>query len=535
MRMADVLHGSLLWRLCMAIAVCWRGSGLRRLGLRIGASFRASRTHRIGARILGCSDGTSRSAAVTRLLAWWNRVLWRFGQVLMPAVRSSLVYRIYGAVFRCGRSSRILGWLFRGGLTAFVLTAVGLYCLIDYALRDVLTLPVLPSVWDECLMLLAVLWVLYDRMRAPQPLTPRVNPMDTPVFLFVGVGLALMFVVSPFFSIAVSGYRATVQYMVWFYLISRLIRDDRDLIRLYLVLVLAAFLISLHGIYQYIVAVPIPSNWTDQAEADVRTRVYSIFGSPNIMGDFMVLFAPMAAGLAYYVRNWKAKLFFWLVTFCMCFACLFTMSRGAWMAMAVVILIFALLVDRRLLALMCVALVCALFLPFVASRIGYLLTPEFAASTNNGGRGSRWTIAMSYLNMSPVFGFGLGMFGGAVAMQHQIYKWISYFYVDNYYLKILVEMGWVGFTCFILLLLALLFTGLRVLYRTGRGWKRKEQSRTRSLFPLCAGMFAGLCGVLVHCYFENIFEEPYMMAYFWSIAAMLVYAGFLRRPAKAEQ
>ena len=267
----------------------------------------------------------------------------------------------------------------------------------------------------------------------------------------------------------------------------------------------------------------------------MRTRVYSIFGSPNIMGDFMFLFAPMAAGLAYWVRDRRLKVLCWLVTFSMCFACLFTMSRGAWMAMAVVILIFALLVDRRLLALMCVALVCALFLPFVASRIGYLLTPEFAASTNNGGRGSRWIIAMSYLDMSPVFGFGLGMFGGAVAMQHQIYKWISYFYVDNYYLKILVEMGWVGFTCFVLLLLALLFTGLRVLYRTGRGWKRKEQSRTRSLFPLCAGMFAGLCGVLVHCYFENIFEEPYMMAYFWSIAAMLVYAGFLRRPADAGQ
>ena len=48
------------------------------------------------------------------------------------------------------------------------------------------------------------------------------------------------------------------------------------------------------------------------------------------------------------------------------------------------------------------------------------------------------------------------------------------------------------------------------------------------LFPLCAGIFAGLCGVLVHCGFENIFEEPYMMAYFWSLAGLLMWAGFLR-------
>ncbi len=533
--MDKVLRGSLLYRLWLALGVCWQGCWFHRTGSKLRAAWRDSATARLLGRCLGGPAGACASAAVTRLLARINALLWRLGQRVVPALRGSLLYRLYGAVFRWGRNSRIFGWLFRGGLTSFLLAAVGLYCLLDFALRDVLAVPVVSSVWDECLMLLAVLWLLYDRMRAPRPMAPRVNPLDTAVFLFMGVGLGLMLVVSPFFSIAVSGYRATVQYMVWFFLISRLLRDEKDLMLLYGFLVLTAFLISLHGIYQYIVAVPIPSNWTDQAEADVRTRVYSIFGSPNIMGDFMVLFAPMAAGLAYWCRSRKAQIAWWLVTFSMCFACLFTMSRGAWMAMAVVILIFALLVDRRLIALMLVALVCALFLPFVASRIGYLLTPEFAASTNNGGRGSRWDIALSYLAMNPVFGFGLGMFGGAVAMQHQIYKWISYFYVDNYYLKILVEMGWVGFACFVLLLLVLLYTGLRTVYRTSKTYRRKDRDGQRSLYPLCVGMFAGLCGVLVHCYFENIFEEPYMMAYFWTIASMLVYAGFLRpdaRPAR---
>ena len=45
---------------------------------------------------------------------------------------------------------------------------------------------------------------------------------------------------------------------------------------------------------------------------------------------------------------------------------------------------------------------------------------------------------------------------------------------------------------------------------------------------MCAGMLSGMAGVLVHCYFENIFEEPYMMAIFWTIAAMTVYLVFLR-------
>ena len=112
-------------------------------------------------------------------------------------------------------------------------------------------------------------------------------------------------------------------------------------------------------------------------------------------------------------------------------------------------------------------------------------------------------------------------------MQHKVYSWMSYFYMDNYYLKILTEMGYVGFAFFIALMVSLVLIGLRAVYRT-------KKSDGGKMSPLCTGMFAGLCGVLVHCYFENIFEEPYMMAYFWIIAALIVYLGFFRKPAEAK-
>ncbi len=528
--MTEAFSSSLLARFLHWLAAIYSESGLHRLGRSLRMGFLRSRTHRIGARVLGSSDRVTEGAGLTARCGRSNARLWRLGRRALPAVEGSLLHRLYHAVFACGRESKILGWLFRGGLTAFLLTVVGLYGVVDYVLRDLLSVPILSSGWDEALLLLSILWIVWERMRAPKPMPARANPLDPWVVLFIGAGLGLLLMVSPHLSIAIEGYRATVQYMLFFFIVTRLLRDEADVKRLYLVMVLAAFLISLHGIYQYIAAVPIPSSWTDQAEQSVRTRVYSIFGSPNIMGDFMVMFAPMAAGLAYWVKDKRAKVFFWFATFCMCFACLFTMSRGAWMAMAVTILLFAILVDRRLIVLMLAALAVSMFLPFVASRIGYLLTPEFQASTNNGGRGSRWVIALDLLNQDPVFGFGLGMFGGAVAMQHKLYPWISYFYVDNYYLKILVEMGWIGLTAFILLMLALLFVGLRAVYRSS------QAPRERSTYPLCAGMLSGLCGVLVHCYFENIFEEPYMMAYFWTIAAMLVFLGFLqRREGRAAQ
>ena len=42
-------------------------------------------------------------------------------------------------------------------------------------------------------------------------------------------------------------------------------------------------------------------------------------------------------------------------------------------------------------------------------------------------------------------------------------------------------------------------------------------------------MLAGLVGILVHSFFESLWEEPYMMALFFTVAGMLVYAGFLRK------
>ena len=110
-------------------------------------------------------------------------------------------------------------------------------------------------------------------------------------------------------------------------------------------------------------------------------------------------------------------------------------------------------------------------------------------------------------------------------MQTKIIDQWDYFYMDNYYLKILVEMGYVGLIFFILLLVALVLIGFRCVYRSRMAEKKAGAPR---FSPLAAGILSGLAGVMVHCYFENIFEEPYMMAYFWMMAAMLIYLAFLR-------
>ena len=524
--MDEMLRLSLLWRVVAAIGAFFGrlASGSRFLAA-LGRWWQASGTRRFLDRRFSAEAGFTEASGYRRLSQRLND---RLAGVSRPLewFRASVVGRIWRGLFRWGEGSVLLGWMFRGGLTGVILTLLGLYCGVDYLLRDVFSVPALSSLWDEALLLLSLLWILRLRMDRATPLEARTNPLDVPLLAFLALGFWLMNTVFDYYSISMDGYRATVQYMLWFFVVTRMLRNDRDFKTLYFAMVALATVIALHGIYQYIVAVPIPSNWTDQAEQSVRTRVFSIFGSPNIMGDYMVMFAPMAAGLAYYLPKTWQKLLAWACAFAMCFACLFTMSRGAWVAMAVAVVLFCLLVDRRLFALLVAAAVAAMFLPFVASRIGYLFTEQFAESTARGGRASRWHYGLNYLVESghPWLGLGLGMFGGAIAMQTKIIDQWDYFYLDNYYLKIMVEMGYLGFIFFVVLLAALVLIGLRCVRRSGlihrAGGPRMQ--------PLAAGILSGLCGVLAHCYFENIFEEPYMMAYFWMMAAMLVYLGFFR-------
>ncbi len=442
---------------------------------------------------------------------------------LYASIRSSRLARIWARICRVGRESRLLGAVFSEGFGGVLILILALYTPIDYLLRDVFSIPVISSGWDEGLLLLALAWVFVMRVKDRPALEPADSPMDLPVASFLLMCIALFVIRMRLVPINIAGLRATAQYILWFFLATRLLRTDRQVRILYGVMVAVAAVIALHGVYQFIVAAPIPAHWVDQAEEAVRTRVYSIFGSPNIMGDFMVMFAPMTAALAYYLKKTVWKLVCWGATGMMCLSCLFTMSRGAWIAMVLAIVIFSLLEDRRLIVLMLAAFVLALFVPFVQHRIGYMFTPAYAESVARGGRQVRWAQTMVYLNAnSPLFGIGFGMFGGAVAMQNPVSGWMKYFYTDNYYIKILAENGYVGLISFVLMMAGVVWAGLR-------GWFRQ---RSEPHAPLCAGMLAGLCGVLMHCYFENIFEEPYMGVCFWSIAAMMMYLGFIRERRK---
>ena len=520
--MNKYLTESLLWHLCSVIYGWIRDSFLGR-GIRwLGRGWRQSAIYGFFARLL-TKPSAVEDSALYRFTETVNQRIHSFGRIFRKGYEESLLGT---KVIPAAKNSFFLGFVLRNGFTTVLLCCAGSYAIIDYLLRDVLQLAAVASVWDEAFMLLCAMWLVLRQVGQETPVKSRVNSSDLLVGFYLLVGVILL-LCTPMVNkgLHITGFRASMQYLVLFFLVVRLIRNNRDFMTLYRLMVAIAFFLALYGIYQFVVGVEIPSNWTDAAEGSVRTRIFGIFSNPNIMGAYMVLFAPMAIGLAYAEKEPAKKVFYWICGLCMCGACLFTMSRGAWLGLAVAAVLFSLIIDRRLFFLLLAGGVLSCFLPFVRSRIGYLFTPAFQESNQRAGRGVRWDRAFGYVTDADAWamGLGYGMYGGAVAMQNPINPDYTYTYVDNYYVKIIAENGIVGITALLTMLTGLLGNGARACGRNAHSAYK----------PLCAGMLMGLVGFLVQSFFECLWEEPYLMALFFIMAAMVVYAGFCREEAKA--
>lgn len=523
--MSKYLTESLIWHLCGVIFGWLRAGFPGKLVRWLGKQWRNSFIYRLFAGLLTKSSAVERSA-LYRFTEKVNLCLHGMGGRLRNGYEESYFKNTF---FPTARKSLILGTLFRNGFTAFLLFWAGSYAIVDYLLRDVLQMEAIAAIWDEGFMFLCFAWLLVRQLGQEKPVRSRTNSTDLLVgfYLMIGTLLLVLRNTTDNMGIHITGFRASMQYLLIFFLMVRLIRNDGDFMRLYRLMVVIASLLALYGIYQFIIGVEIPSNWTDAAEGSVRTRVFAIFSNPNVMGGYMILFAPMTIGMAYAEKDPATKVLYWFCGLCMCVACLFTMSRGAWLGLAVAAVLFSLVVDKKLFFLLVLGGILSCFLPFVRSRIGYLFTPAFQESNQRAGRGVRWDRAFGYVTEANAWsmGLGYGMYGGAVAMQNQINPNYVYTYVDNYYVKIIAENGLIGLSTLLTMLSGLFWNGARACARNGKN----------EFKPLCAGMLMGLVGFMVQSFFECLWEEPYLMALFFTIAAMLIYAGFHREKTEVSR
>lgn len=302
-----------------------------------------------------------------------------------------------------------------------------------------------------------------------------------------------------------------IAFISFYAVLYNTVKTKKQLYAFLVVMVFAAFLVGLYGVYQYFFVGPTEQSWIDKEMfEEVKVRVYSTWENPNVLGEYLVLLIPISFALMWSAKKWLHRIAFGGITGVLLLCIVFSLSRGSWLGLMLAMGIFALLRDKRLVAMGGAGI---LMLPFVlpASIIERFSSIGNLQDTSTSYRVSIWMGALKIINDYWPSGIGLGSEAFSKIYPRYALSGAAYaLHAHNLYLQILVETGAAGLISF-LLLLFIFYKNVLACY-----WRTRDHFLSSLLIALCAGM----TGYLLNGLFDNIWYNYRMVLVFWILIAL---------------
>ena len=306
-------------------------------------------------------------------------------------------------------------------------------------------LALFPSFAAAAVLLGITTWLF--RLRIDTRFKLRGLPLDLQVGLF-----ALISAVSVFFSSARSfeliyHYFAFVGvYMLTYLLIGQNIRTREQVKKVVLALSFSALLVVLWGYFQYIFGIDTADmKWVDPEKfPELKNRVFSTLENPNVLAGYLDVFICLALGVLAKV-NGRTQKFIILVAIAMLAICLaMTYSRGAYLSIVIVFIVYGIIQDWRILALFLLVSV-GLFLSD-SSFVHRLTSILELTDSSQGLRVGIWVSTIAMIADHPFIGIGWGAFKDVYPNYDYYLKGtdVLIYHAHNIYLHYAAEIGIVG-------------------------------------------------------------------------------------------
>ena len=261
-----------------------------------------------------------------------------------------------------------------------------------------------------------------------------------------------------------------------------------------LIFVASAGITGLFGMYQFFRGHS-SDLWLDtELFAEIRGRITSTFGNPNVYATFLLLAIPITAACIIFFKNKFIKLCAMGATGLLLVNLLLTYSRGAYVALALSVFVFILLIEKRLVVLMMffVAILPMFLPPTILAR---LLSIVNLTDTSTMFRMAIWQGSIRMIGDFWVSGIGQGL-----EAYHMVYPYYALAaagtrHSHNLFLQMLVEVGLGGF---------LVFLGIvAYFFRVQANFLRNTQDLR--LRVMSAAIVAGMIGFLIQSVFDYTF------------------------------
>lgn len=391
-----------------------------------------------------------------------------------------------------------------------------LFVLIDFGIKTAAS--GIGGWWDEALLLLLFAFLFLHKAKNKQ-LSFHLTSISYPVVLFIFFGMiSISLSTEVTLSQGIESIRSVLQAFLFFLIFLNAPLSKEKNRALLLIVLSAGAITALYGLYQYLTGVPNPPHWLDKDLEVGLSRAFSFLGSPNAFAAYGVLLLPLA--LAFMLRQsyrWYHQAIFATLALLIAAGIFSSLTRAAWVALLPALMLFGILIKktRLMLGLLVILLIMASLSSPVRTRFLNLFSDQYQQKSEMGGRNYRWNLAWSIFDESPLFGRGPGSYGGAVAYRAQAFQGL---YVDNYYLQILSNFGFLGFMAFLWILIEI----IRNLILAAKFAQDRDKI-------IIYGILCGVVAFLIHNFTENLIEVIPLSVVFWVLTGLACQLSYQER------
>jgi O-antigen ligase len=395
----------------------------------------------------------------------------------------------------------------RGRWYPATLVAAAITCALGPAYTVRWPISIASTTLLEVAILVTIAVFLVETYRGPRAFQWR-TPFTYPALLFLVAG-AISIVAAPNHNAALGLYRAYfIETIAFFFVLSTVARTAERALIVMLGFGVGAVALAVPNA---IVVLDAIVHHTLRVETATPVTIYT---SANAVALYLEPLIAVGASLLLFNRDRLVRIVSLVVLAIIVPAEILTLSRGGFLAMAVVAIGLALAHRKRVWLLGAAALLGVLVsrVPIIAARLAVEVNFHDPGNTLVG-RSQLWSAALRMLRDHPLFGAGLAGFTRRLAPYWNAHHKDRYIFPHNIVLNFWSETGLLGVVAFAWIVIV----GFVVSWR---GWRRTDAAWQ----SLHLGVFLALVAVVVHGLVDVPYFKNDLSFEFWALLG-ITWAG----------
>lgn len=314
-------------------------------------------------------------------------------------------------------------------------------------------------------------------------------------------------------SITYAAYRGTaisetarfITYIALYFIIKYEVKGKSIKLNIIRCCIFVATVLSIFGIYQYFTGV-----YLDKTLFQVK-RIASTMLNPNTFAAFLVILIFPVIMIFINEKNKIRKLMYLCIVALLGVNIALTGSRNAYLGLGIGCIIIILIYSKKLLPVFMGVFVLLMLIPKVRTRV-----MQIGDSSENASRLKLWHLALRMFEDHPVRGVGNGNYVKLHALylkrypQYYYYSTFKEYPSHNSYLKILSELGILGFIPFAAMLVAVILKLKKFI----------NVVKDKFYKAFYIGFFASALAFLFMNISDNLLFVPSVATYFWILLAI---------------